>query len=124
MIDFEQALKIHKILIEKFGGAEGLKDRAALESSLNRPYATFDQKELYPTPVDKAAAILESILINHPFVDGNKRTGYVFMRLTLMNAGMDIEAAQNDKYDFVIKVAKGEMDINEIKKWISKRIKK
>ncbi len=44
---------------------------------------TFDQSELYPEPVDKAAAILESIVKNHPFVDGNKRAGYTLMRLTL-----------------------------------------
>ncbi|MDT7829485.1 type II toxin-antitoxin system death-on-curing family toxin [Pricia sp. S334] len=94
---------MHEVLIEKFRGTNGLKDRRDLESSLNRPYTTFDQKELYPSPIDKAAAILESILINHPFVDGNKRTGYVLMRLTLMNDGLDIEATQNDKYDFVIK---------------------
>ena len=124
MIDFEQAWKIHQILIERFGGANGLKDRGALESSLNRPYTTFDQKELYPDPIDKAAAILESILINHPFVDGNKRTGYVLMRLTLMNGGLDIEATQDEKYSFVIKVAKGEIGIDEIKQWISSRIKK
>jgi death on curing protein len=83
MIDLKQALNIHKVLIEKFGGTDGLKDQGALESALARPYATFDQNELYPTPVEKASAILESILINHPFLDGNKRTGYVFMRLLI-----------------------------------------
>jgi len=124
MIDLKQVISIHLVLIEKFGGADGIKDQGALESALNRPYATFDQKDLYPTPVEKAAAILESILMNHPFVDGNKRTGYVLMRLTLMIGGLDIEASQTEKYDFVIKVAKGELQIDQIKDWIKKHLKK
>ncbi|RKN78485.1 type II toxin-antitoxin system death-on-curing family toxin [Ulvibacterium marinum] len=124
MIDLKQALSIHQILIERFGGADGIKDQGGLESALNRPYATFDQRELYPTPVEKAAAVLESILINHPFVDGNKRTGYVLMRLTLMEGGLDIETSQADKYEFVIKVTEGKLDIDQIKGWISSRLKK
>ncbi|MEM7552392.1 MAG: Fic family protein [Bacteroidota bacterium] len=56
------ALEIHAILIERFGGANGVRDKELLDSSLNRPYQTFDSKELYPTSVDKAAAILESIV--------------------------------------------------------------
>ena len=124
MIDLRQALSIHKVLIEKFGGTDGLKDQGALESALARPYATFNQKELYPTPVEKASAILESILINHPFLDGNKRTGYVLMRLILMAGGRDIEASQDDKYKFIIEIAKGKLDIEQIKTWIASRLKK
>ena len=70
MISEKEALKIHAILIEKFGGSVGVRDKELLDSTLNRPFLTFDGKELYPTPVDKAAAILESIVKNHPFTDG------------------------------------------------------
>lgn len=124
MIKLDQAISIHQVLIEKFGGASGIKDRGALEAALNRPYATFDQKDLYPSPVEKAAAILESILINHPFIDGNKRTGYVLMRLTLLEGGLDIMANQKDKYEFVIQVSEGKMDISRIKDWIASHIEK
>jgi len=124
MIKLDQAIAIHQVLIEKFGGASGIKDRGALEASLNRPYATFDKKDLYPSPVDKAAAILESILINHPFIDGNKRTGYVLMRMTIMECGLDIKASQNEKYDFVIQVTEGKQDISRIKEWITSHIEK
>ena len=124
MIKLDQAIGIHQVIIEKFGGASGIKDRGALEAALNRPYATFDQKDLYPSPVEKAAAILESILINHPFIDGNKRTGYVLMRLTLMEGGLDIKASQKEKYEFVIKVSEGKLDISKIKNWIASHIEK
>ncbi|MEP1096365.1 MAG: type II toxin-antitoxin system death-on-curing family toxin, partial [Cyclobacteriaceae bacterium] len=77
MISEREALEIHSILIERFGGSEGIRDKALLLSALNRPFQTFDGNELYPTVIDKAAAILESIIKNHPFIDGNKRTGYV-----------------------------------------------
>ena len=114
MIKLDQAIGIHQVLIEKFGGSSGIKDQGALEAALSRPFATFDQKDLYPTPVEKAAAILESILINHPFIDGNKRTGYVLMRLTLMEGGFDIKASQQEKYEFVIQVTDGKLNIEQI----------
>ncbi len=123
MIALQDAINIHKILIEKFGGTTGIRDRDLLESALLRPYQTFDRKELYNTPVKKAAAIIESIVTNHPFVDGNKRFGYVAMRLLLMESGMDISATQQQKYDFVIQIAKGELKFEGIHDWIEKKIK-
>lgn len=74
MIDIKDVENIHAILIDKFGGSKGIRDQGALESALHRPNSTFEQQDLYPTAIDKAAAILESIFMNHPFVDGNKRT--------------------------------------------------
>jgi death on curing protein len=107
MISVNDAIQIQTFLIEEFGGANGLRDKSLLESALMRPYQTFESIELYPTPSEKAAAIIESILTNHPFLDGNKRFGYIAMRLTLMDYGMDISATEDDKYDFVIKIATG-----------------
>ncbi len=72
MISFEEAIQIHTLLIQKFGGTNGIRDSDVLLSALARPFQTFDGVELYPTPVEKAAAILESIIANHPFLDGNK----------------------------------------------------
>ena len=119
MIGIADVEGIHNILIEKFGGAKGIRDMAVLESAINRPYQTFDGIELYPNPVDKAAAIFESIISNHPFVDGNKRTAYTLLRLVLMEHHMDINAGQNEKYDFVISAAKSEVKFEGIRKWIA-----
>src|SRR5688572_30468023 len=122
MIDIQEVEKIHDILIENFGGAKGIRDKGALESAINRPYQTFDGQELYPSPIDKAAAIFESIISNHPFIDGNKRTAYVLMRLVLKQGMLDIVATEDDKYDFVIKSAQGQMTFDEIKTWITSKL--
>ena len=121
MIKQEDVIKIHKLLIDQFGGSHGVRDESSLNSAINRPFATFDQQELYPEPVDKAAAILESIVTNHPFIDGNKRTGYVLARLLLLKSGLDIKATQEEKYEMVIAVSKGEWKFEQIKDWITER---
>lgn len=122
MITLEEVLLIHKLAIEKFGGSSGIREDSLLDAAVNRPYATFGQQELYPTPIDKAAAIIESFVKNHPFTDGNKRIGYILMRLMLLKNDMDIKATENEKYNFVIAVAESKLDFEEIKSWIEKHI--
>ncbi len=118
MISLEQVIKIQDILIDKFGGAKGIRDLAQLESALSRPYQTFGGIELHENQFHKAAAIIQSLLINHPFIDGNKRIGYVVMRLILLEKGWEIIATQDEKYSFVINIASGKMEFNEIANWI------
>ena len=81
MIPEEDVLSIHDILIERFGGIKGIRDKASLDSALKRPYQTFEGQDLYPTLIEKVSALLESIIKNHPFYDGNKRLGYTLCRL-------------------------------------------
>lgn len=122
MITFELVVGIHKILIKKYGGPTGVRDEAALHSALNRPYQTFDGEELYKTSVEKAAALIESLIKNHPFIDGNKRTGYVTMRILLKKDRKDVRATEEEKYEFVINVAAGESEYDEIKQWIEEKL--
>lgn len=124
MISIKEVEIIHNILIDKFGGSKGIRDKGLLESALARPFATFDNKDLYSTPADKASAIIESIAINHPFLDGNKRTAYTLMRLILLENELDIFASQDEKYNFVISISTGEYRFDEIKKWIETNLKK
>lgn len=123
MISLKDVLEIHEILIEEFGGAKGIRDQGILESAINRPYQTFNGQDLYPTPAEKSAAIFESIISNHPFVDGNKRTAYVMMRLILKENKLDVSASENEKFDFVIKAASSELKYDDILSWILKNLK-
>jgi death-on-curing protein len=124
MIDLQTTLLIHNILIEKFGGSKGIRDQGGLEAAIARPYATFDGKDLYPEAIDKAAAVFESIIINHPFLDGNKRTAYVLLRLTLLEFEFDITATEDEKYDMTISASKGELNFDGIKVWLAGKAKK
>lgn len=122
MIDIQDVIRIHEILIDNFGGSKGIRDRGLLESAISRPFQTYDKVDLYSNPVEKASALIESVLINHPFNDGNKRIGYVLMRLFLMGIGLDLIATEEEKYDFVIKIAEGKYHHAEITEWIIDKI--
>jgi len=123
VISLDEVIKIHEILIDQFGGSKGTRDQALLESAVQRPFQTFDQKLLYPSVVEQAAALAESLIANHPFQDGNKRTGYTIMRLHLLMNQLDIEASEDEKYDFVIQIASGKSSFEEIKRWIYDKLK-
>ena len=118
MISLHETEELHKVLIEKFGGTTGLRDIGGLQSALSRPFQTFNNVDLYPSVLEKAAALIESILNNHPFIDGNKRIGYVLTLLFLMSNGYGINASQGVKYQFVIDIASGKMNFEEILNWL------
>jgi death-on-curing protein len=118
MIPLKEVEHLHRILIDKFGGSHGIRDSAALGSAVTRPFQTFDKKELYPSALEKVASMIESILINHPFIDGNKRTGYTLMRLFLIQNGFDISASQSNKYEFVINIASGTLKYEGFVSWL------
>lgn len=119
MISVAQALRIHAIAIEGFGGADGVRDMSSLESAPARPFQTFSGEELYPTIFEKAASICESsIVVNHPFVDGNKRTGYILMEALMRHEGFAINASDEVLYSFVIKISTGTIPFDEIVAWL------
>ncbi|WPU97164.1 type II toxin-antitoxin system death-on-curing family toxin [Mucilaginibacter sabulilitoris] len=95
-----------------------MRDQGGLETAIARPDAIFDGQDLYPQAIDKAAAIFESIIINHPFLDGNKRTAYTLLRLTLIEFEIDIIATEDEKYNITIAASKGELNFDGIKLWL------
>lgn len=124
MITLQQTEAIHQLLIENFGGGNGIRDINGLESALARPFQQFDGVDLYETIILKSSALVESILINHPFIDGNKRTGYTLLRYFLLSNHLDIEASQDGKYEFIIAIASGQIKFDEIAVWLEKHVRK
>jgi death on curing protein len=118
VIPIEEVIAVHEILIERFGGTKGVRDNASLESALGRPLQTFDGQRLYPTIIDQAAALFESMIKNHPFIDGNKRISYAMLLAVLAMGRIDLVASQSDKYDFILSSAEGAFDYDQIRNWI------
>ncbi|MEP6926144.1 MAG: type II toxin-antitoxin system death-on-curing family toxin [Ginsengibacter sp.] len=113
-------LKLHELSIQKYGGSDGVRDEGLLDSAIARPFQTFDGADLYISTIEKAAAIAESIIINHPFIDGNKRTGFLTMLAILKIGKMNLTANEEDAYQFTISISTGEIKFDQIVEWLTK----
>lgn len=118
MISKEEILRLHHLSIVRFGGADGIRDEGLLESAIARPYQTFGGDDLYQTVYEKAAAMMESLIINHPFVDGNKRTGFLGMFGILLKENIKLTATDENIYAFTIRVSTGETKFEDIVRWL------
>jgi len=118
MISETDILLLHKLSIVDFGGAREVRDRNLLLSAVSRPFQTFDGKELYPSPYEKAAALGESLIINYPFVDGNKRTALLAMLALLEEYSIKLSADSDEVYNFVIAMSTAEKRFEEIVAWL------
>jgi len=107
-------LELHTDQIEKYGGDTGIRDRGLIESALAMPMAGFGGEVFHPSIFDKAAAYLFHIVQNHPFVDGNKRTGALAAFVFLDLNGHELDCTNEELEELVLKVAKGERDKHEI----------
>ena len=114
----EQVLFLHARLIEETGGSHGVRDVALLESAVARPQATFDGVDLYPDLFCKAADLMESLIRNHPFIDGNKRTGITSAALFLRQNGRYLTAANSELEAFTLYVTESRPDVSEIAAWL------
>ncbi len=120
MIEQEDLLHIHDALNTRFWGVTGVRDAQALSAALARPYATFEELDLYPGTLDKAAALLESLIKNHPFQEGNMRTAYVMMRFVLLEGGLDLQVCIQERHDFILAIGNSTLDYQQIKDWLVK----
>jgi death on curing protein len=115
-LSLDEVLAIHQRVIEAFGGADGVRDLGLLESALYRPRSGY-----YGDLVDMAAALFESLLMNHPFVDGNKRVAFfatdVFLRLNGWR--LDVEA-QGAYSSLIGLLASQQCDFDHLGAWIRK----
>jgi death-on-curing protein len=105
----QEVLDLHAMQIARFGGSAGIRDAGLLDSALAQPRAEFDGQYLHPTLVSMAATYLFHIVMNHPFVDGNKRVGLHACLVFLELNGLAVNASGDDLYELVMSVAKGEI---------------
>lgn len=110
----EEAFELHRVLIERFGGTGGIRDPGALESALFRPQTGY-----YDTLALQAAALLQSLVMNHAFVDGNKRVAFALTAVFVRMNGLRIVAPADDTEDFLInRVIVRHATLDEIAEWL------
>lgn len=123
-LTLEQVFLIHEDQIVRYGGSSGLRLLPLLESAIFRPQSSFGGADLYPTVFDKAAALMHSIILNHAFVDGNKRTGTASMLVFLELNGHRLYVSQKKLEEASVKVESKRWDIEQISSWLKKNSKK
>ena len=109
---------LYNINEEVTGQIPFVRDRHLLLSATRRPYMTLFGEEQFPTLYDKAAALLQSLAYHHLFVDGNKRTAIRAVDMFLQANGLQSTWQAREEYDFVLRVAQGQVDIPEISAWV------
>ena len=118
MILLDDIIALHERTIEDYGGAQGIRDSGLLESAIARPFQTFEENDLYPTFYEKAAALCESLIKNHPFIDGNKRTGIAAMYALLLENNTRLVASPDKFYSFAISISTGSIKFEQIVIWL------
>lgn len=119
----DEVVAIHSRVTEKTGGSQGVRDWDLLASAIGRPQATFGGQDLYPDIFLKAAALVQSLSSNHPFVDGNKRTALATLEYFLYLNGKEIQATQREKVHFTLWAENKKPSLEQIATWINKHIK-
>ena len=112
-----QVLFLHARLIEETGGSHGVRDMGLMLSALGRPQATFEDEDLHPTIYVKAAVLADSLINNHPFVDGNKRTGIGAAVLFLSINGHVLTASNEELLNITMRMAQKKTQYDEVAAW-------
>lgn len=123
-LSLEQILLIHEDQINRYGGSHGLRDIALLESAVYRSQATFGGIDLYQSTFEKAGALVHSLLLNHPFVDGNKRTAIASMLIFLEINGYIFNVTQKVLVSTALSIENKKWKIEKISTWLQKHSKK
>ncbi len=121
-LSLREILELHEAIIEISGGARGIRDMRALESAVNQPRLTFNQADLYPNIVAKAAALCFFLVMNHPFVDGNKRVGHAAMETFLILNGCEIEATVAEQEQIILDLAAGKLTREPFTNWLKDHV--
>ena len=121
-LSLAEVLRLHGLIISQTGGSDGLRDLGMLESALGQPRQTFDGEDLYPGLASKAAALGFSLIMNHPFVDGNKRIGHAAAEAFLMLNGLELGASVDDAESEILAVGAGQRTREQFQEWIEQHL--
>jgi len=123
-LDIAEVYFLHQAIVDRAKTKASVRDFALLHSAVERPRASFGGKYLYPTLFAKAAALLQSLCLNHAFSDGNKRTAWGTTKRFLHINGYHLQSSPHDAADFMVHVDNHHPDIHEITSWLSSHSKK
>ena len=118
-----EVLDLHRRVIAQTEGAGGVREMGSIESAVAQPQMTFDGEELYPSIESKATSLCFSLVMNHPFVDGNKRIGHAAMETFLVMNGFEVVADVEDAEQTMLHLAAGDLSRDELLEWVSLHIK-
>lgn len=122
-LSVEQVLALHQALVGHFGGASGVRDRGGLESAVARPTMTFGGEDLYDDLGAKAAALMHSLVLNHAFVDGNKRIGVAAAEFFLERNASILGATDEELEQLTLAVAEGKVAVEALAIWFRQRLR-
>jgi death on curing protein len=117
-VTLRETLELHRRVMAVAASVPSVRDLGALESALAQPRMTFGSEDLYPDVIEKACALGFSMIQNHPFVDGNKRTGHLVMELFLIRNGLEIQASDDEQEQIILQLAAGELGREEFCRWL------
>ena len=110
-------------VVRQTGGSLGVRDAGSLEAVVARPYVSYGEVELFPTPFDKAAALMESVIQRHPFVDGNIRTGLLAGAALLYLTGYDFAAPRDEMVEVAVELAEHKIEAERLSRWFEAHAK-
>lgn len=117
-LSLAEVLELHRSVIELWGGATGIRDLGALESALAQPRQSFAGQDLYPDITSKATALCFSLVLNHPFIDGNKRIRHAAMETFLFLNGYELDATADEQERVMLDLAAGNLSRNVFEDWV------
>ena len=117
-----EVVQLHRRVLAQTGGADGVRSFGGLQSALAQPEMTFGGQELYPTIESKAAAVCFALVMNHPFVDGNKRVGHAVIDTFLVLNGYELSAEVDDAETVMLRLAAGELTREDLLAWVTTHV--
>jgi death-on-curing protein len=121
-LSLAEVAELHRLVIEVAGGIHGIRDLGALESAIAQPRMSFGGEDLYPNPSRQGRRPLLSLVLNHPFLDGNKRVGHAAMETLLILNGFEIRATVQEQESLMLSLAAGEIGRSELNDWLREHV--